>query len=79
MYGGIFLYPNNKASPNGKLRLLYECNPASFIMEIAGGMGTNGKENILDIKPSTIHDRTQVFLGAKEEILELHNYLETPL
>ena len=79
MYGGIFLYPNNKASPNGKLRLLYECNPASYIMEIAGGMGTNGKENILDIKPSTIHARTQVFLGAKEDILELHSYLETSL
>ena len=79
MYGGIFLYPNNKASPNGKLRLLYECNPASFIMEVAGGMGTNGKENILDIQPTTIHDRTQVFLGAKEDIKELHRYLEKPL
>ena len=73
------MYPNNKATPNGKLRLLYECNPASFIMEIAGGMGTNGKENILDIKPTTIHDRTQVFLGAKEDIQELHDYLQRPL
>lgn len=79
MHGGIFLYPNNKATPNGKLRLLYECNPASFIMEIAGGMGTNGKDNILDIKPTTIHDRTQVFLGAKEDIQELHDYLQRPL
>ena len=79
MYGGIFLYPNNKASPNGKLRLLYECNPASFIMEVAGGMGTNGKQNILDIQPTTIHDRTQVFLGAKEDIKELHRYLEKSL
>ena len=52
MYGGIFLYPNNKVSPNGKLRLLYECNPASYIMEIAGGMGTNGKENIYKQKDS---------------------------
>ena len=48
-------------------------------MEIAGGMATNGKENILDIKPNTIHDRTQVFLGAKEDIQELHSYLEKPL
>jgi len=79
MYGGIFLYPNNKASPNGKLRLLYECNPASFIMEVAGGMGTIGKQNILDIQPTTIHDRTQVFLGAKEDIKELHRYLEKQL
>ena len=76
MYGGIFLYPNNKTSPNGKLRLLYECNPASFIMEVAGGRGTNGKENILHLKPESIHDRTQVFLGAKEDIEELHAYLQ---
>jgi len=75
MYGGIFLYPNNAAMPNGKLRLLYECNPASFIMEQAGGMGSNGTQRILDIQPQTIHDRTQVFLGAKEEIEELHRYL----
>ena len=79
MYGGIFLYPNNKASPNGKLRLLYECNPASYIMELAGGMGTNGFDNILDIQPSTIHDRTQVFLGAEEDIQELHKCLKKPL
>jgi len=77
MYGGIFLYPNNAAMPNGKLRLLYECNPASFIMEQAGGIGSNGTQRILDIQPQTIHDRTQVFLGAKEEIEELHRYLNT--
>ncbi|XP_059096655.1 fructose-1,6-bisphosphatase 1-like [Tigriopus californicus] len=75
MYGGIFLYPNNAASPAGKLRLLYECNPASFIIEQAGGRGTNGKEDILDIQPITIHDRTQVFLGSKHEIVDLHKCL----
>merc|ERR1711899_444362 len=75
MYGGIFLYPNNAAMPNGKLRLLYECNPAAFIMEQAGGKGTNGKVDILDIEPQTIHDRCQVFLGAEEEITKLHQYL----
>ena len=46
-------------------------------MEIAGGMGTNGRDNILDIKPITIHDQTQVFLGAKEEIDELRNILKS--
>ena len=75
MYGGIFLYPNNAHTPNGKLRLLYECNPASFIVEQAGGRGTNGTQDILDIQPRTIHDRTQVFLGAVEEIEELHSFL----
>lgn len=75
MYGGIFLYPNNAASPKGKLRLLYECNPASFIIEQAGGRGTNGQEDVLDIQPLTIHDRTQVFLGSKHEIEDLHTCL----
>jgi len=79
MYGGIFLYPNNKHMPNGKLRLLYECNPASFIMEQAGGFGTNGSQNILDIQPKTIHDRSQVFIGAKEEIEELRKHLNNEI
>jgi len=74
MYGGIFLYPNNASTPGGKLRLLYECNPASFIVEQAGGRGTDGKDNILDLQPRTIHDRTQVFLGSTAEIQELHKY-----
>ena len=56
-------------------RLLYECNPASFIMEQSGGLGSNGEINVVDITPETIHDRTQVFLGAKEEIDEIHNCL----
>ena len=76
MYGGIFLYPNNAAMPNGKLRLLYECNPATFIMEQAGGTATDGTQNILDIQPQTIHDRSQIFLGAKDEIDELLRYLK---
>ena len=75
MYGGIFLYPNNANTPQGKLRLLYECNPASFIVEQAGGKGTNGYQDILDLQPETIHDRTQVFLGSPEEIEELHKYI----
>ena len=75
MYGGIFLYPNNAAMPNGKLRLLYECNPAAFIMDQAGGTATNGEQHILDIQPETIHDRSQIFVGAKKEIDELLSYL----
>ncbi len=59
MYGGIFLYPANASSPGGKLRLLYEANPASFIAEQAGGRGSNGMVDILDVRPETIHNRTQ--------------------
>ncbi len=76
MYGGIFLYPNNAAMPEGKLRLLYECNPAAFIMEQAGGTATNGDTNILDIQPDNIHQRSQIFVGAKDEINDLLNYLK---
>ena len=76
MYGGIFLYPANALSPGGKLRLLYEANPASFIAEQAGGRGSNGAGDILDVRPATIHDRTQVFIGAEEEIRELQQCLK---
>jgi len=67
-YGGIFMYPGTKVAPNGKLRLLYECNPMSYIMVQAGGIATNGKIPILDIQPSTIHERSPIFLGSKDDV-----------
>ncbi|XP_040844807.1 fructose-1,6-bisphosphatase 1 [Ochotona curzoniae] len=70
VYGGIFLYPANKKSPNGKLRLLYECNPMAFVMEKAGGMATTGKEAILDIVPTDIHQRAPVILGSPDDVKE---------
>ena len=63
--GGIFMYPGTKDKPNGKLRLLYECNPLAFIIEVAGGKATNGKQRILDIKPTELHQRTPMFIGSK--------------
>lgn len=74
--GGIFMYPGSKSSPDGKLRLLYECNPLAFIIEQAGGIASNGKERILEIEAQTLHQRTPVFLGSKELMQELHKYLE---
>ncbi|XP_005355379.1 fructose-1,6-bisphosphatase 1 [Microtus ochrogaster] len=70
VYGGIFLYPANKKSPNGKLRLLYECNPMAFVMEKAGGIATTGKEAILDIIPTDIHQRAPVIMGSPEDVQE---------
>uniref|UniRef100_A0A3B4AU35 Fructose-1,6-bisphosphatase 1 n=1 Tax=Periophthalmus magnuspinnatus TaxID=409849 RepID=A0A3B4AU35_9GOBI len=70
MYGGIFLYPGNTKSPNGKLRLLYEGNPMAYIMVQAGGMASTGYENILDIQPEGIHQRTPVAMGSTEDVLE---------
>ncbi len=55
--GGIFMYPNTSKNPKGKLRLLYECNPISFICEQAGGLAIDGEENILDIQPEALHQR----------------------
>jgi fructose-1,6-bisphosphatase I len=66
--GGVFLYPPTKSYPDGKLRLLYEANPLAFIAEQAGGMATNGRERILDIEPVTIHQRTALILGSKQEV-----------
>uniref|UniRef100_A0A8D0GDF9 Fructose-1,6-bisphosphatase 1 n=1 Tax=Sphenodon punctatus TaxID=8508 RepID=A0A8D0GDF9_SPHPU len=70
MYGGIFLYPANSKSPNGKLRLLYECNPMAFVIEKAGGLATTGKEAVLDIVPDNIHQRVPIALGSPDDVKE---------
>ncbi|XP_028313960.1 fructose-1,6-bisphosphatase 1-like [Gouania willdenowi] len=70
MYGGIFLYPGNLKNPEGKLRLLYEGNPMAFIIEQAGGLASTGYENLLDIQPNSIHQRTPVAMGSREDVLE---------
>jgi fructose-1,6-bisphosphatase I len=69
--GGIFMYPGTTDKPKGKLRLLYECNPFAFITEVAGGKATNGKERILDIQPTELHQRTPLFIGSKGMMEEL--------
>lgn len=73
--GGIFMYPGTTERPNGKLRLLYECNPFAFILEVAGGRATNGKERILDIVPTELHQRSALFAGSKGMMTELETYL----
>lgn len=67
-YGGIFLYPATSKSPKGKLRLLYECVPMAYIIEQAGGKATNGKKPILDIQPTSIHQRAPIFIGSQENV-----------
>lgn len=66
--GGIFLYPADKKSPQGKLRLMFEVNPFAFLFEQAGGKATSGKENPLDIIPKDLHQRTPIVLGSPEDI-----------
>jgi fructose-1,6-bisphosphatase I len=64
--GGIFLYPSTRDYPHGKLRLLYECNPFGFIMEMAGGRATDGNSSILHIQPESLHERSPFFAGSTE-------------
>lgn len=76
-YGGIFMYPTMKDSPNGKLRLLYECNPMAFIMEKAGGIALAAPGiHILDLIPSKIHERAPIFLGSVEDVQDVMSHYE---
>jgi fructose-1,6-bisphosphatase I len=66
--GGIFIYPPSTKAPNGKLRLLFECNPMAFIIEQAGGKAHSGKENILDVQPTELHQRMPIFIGSENMV-----------
>ncbi len=74
--GGIFMYPGTADKPNGKLRLLYECNPFAYIVEKAGGKATNGSQRILDVQPTELHQRTPFFIGSIGMMEELESYLK---
>ncbi len=74
--GGIFAYPGTTDKPKGKLRLLYECNPFAFIVEKAGGKATNGKQRILEIIPTELHQRTPFFIGSSNMMDELETHLK---
>ncbi len=71
MKGGIFMYPATASHPNGKLRLMYECNALSFLIERAGGIATNGKRRVLDIEPTDLHQRIPFFIGSPKMVNEL--------
>ena len=78
--GGVFLYPWDKREPNkpGKLRLMYEANPMAWLVEQAGGGATNGRERILDIQPTKLHERVSVILGSKNEVDRITHYHTKP-
>lgn len=64
--GGIFMYTDSSKYPNGKLRLMYECNPLSFIIEQAGGLVTDGKKRIMEINPASLHECTPTYIGSRK-------------
>ncbi len=76
--GGIFLYPQSETYPNGKLRLAYECNPIAFIAEQAGGMASDGTNRILDIKPTSIHQKVPYYVGTVDMVRKVEEFIKDP-
>lgn len=74
--GGVFMYPSTDSHPKGKLRLLYECNPIAFIAEQAGGRAIDGKNRILEIQPSNIHQRVPFYVGSPDMVDKIEQHLE---
>ena len=73
---GIFMYPSDTKDPAkaGKLRIMYEANPMSFIVEQAGGMSSTGRERIMELQPQGLHQRVPVILGSKNEVERVVSY-----
>lgn len=71
LYGGVFGYPSDTHNPNGKLRLLYEGAPMSFIVEQAGGISTTGTQRVMDVMPAVVHQRVPVIMGSKQDVEEV--------
>jgi fructose-1,6-bisphosphatase I len=74
--GGVFCYPATAGSPDGKLRLLYECNPMAFIVEQAGGVATTGYQRIMEIQPTELHQRVPTLMGSKNMVGKVLEMIE---
>jgi fructose-1,6-bisphosphatase I len=74
--GGIYMYPNTSKNPQGKLRLLYECNPMAYIAEQAGGKASDGFNRILDIQPTELHQRVPFFCGSKKMVEDAEKFMQ---
>lgn len=75
LYGGIFMYPADTRHPSGKLRVLYECSPLAFIAEQAGGVASDGCRRIMEIVPTTLHERTPLFIGSSHDVRTCERFL----
>jgi len=75
LYGGIFMYPADSRSPNGKLRLMYECNPMAMIIEAAGGRAIDGKQRIMEIVPTSLHQRIPIFIGSADDVTTVEGFM----
>lgn len=77
--GGIFLYPADRKSTRGKLRLLYEANPLAFIVEQAGGAASTGEGRIMEVVPGELHQRTPLIIGSRADVEEAVSFLNAPV
>ncbi|MEK7264243.1 MAG: class 1 fructose-bisphosphatase [Bacteroidota bacterium] len=75
LYGGIFCYPGDKKNPEGKLRLMYEGNPMSYLIEHAGGKSSTGFQRILEVEPKNLHQRVPMFIGSEEDVTLLEQFM----
>jgi len=75
LYGGIFMYPADSKHPSGKLRVLYECSPLAFVAEQAGGAASDGRRRIMEIVPTTLHERTPLFIGSSFDVRTCERFL----
>jgi fructose-1,6-bisphosphatase I len=74
--GGVFLYPGTLKKPEGKLRLLYETAPLAFLMEQAGGRASTGTQELLDVVPKSLHARTPLIIGSKEDVALVESFIK---
>jgi fructose-1,6-bisphosphatase I len=74
--GGIYFYPSTSKSPNGKLRLMYECHALAFVVEQAGGKATTGTKRIMEIQPSDIHQTVPIFIGSKNMVEKAEMFIK---
>ncbi len=77
LYGGVFLYPADIKSYKGKLRLLYEANPMSFVVEQAGGRASDGRSRVLELQPEKLHQRTPLIVGSPKNVEEVERFLNS--
>ena len=75
--GGIYMYPKSSKNSNGKLRLLYECNPMAFLAEQANGMASDGFTRIMDIEPSELHQRVPFICGSKNMVIKVEEFMRS--
>jgi fructose-1,6-bisphosphatase I len=76
LYGGIFAYPSDTKNPAGKLRLMYEANPLAYIVEQAGGKASDGHRRILDIQPTSLHQKTSLFIGSEQDVKLAEEFIQ---